>query len=174
MNNYDSFNSDESLTQLGKQLVDLPIEPRLGKSILAAIALRCLDPVLTIVCALSYRDPFIIPTTDRERINLRELKRGFFSLDCDSDHVTLVKAYREWQSNNQDQFGGHSRSNQYSQRQKEPKDYLSFPTMAYIKNLRHQLLGQLRSAGFIKMKGNNWNSINEININSDKWSVVKV
>ena len=123
---------------------------------------------------------------------MRELKRGFFSLDCDSDHVTLVKAYREWQSNNQDQFGGHSRSNQYSQRQKEPKDYLSFPTMAYIKNLRfvclfvclqiilfvykfrHQLLGQLRSAGFIKMKGNNWNSINEININSDKWSVVKV
>ena len=35
-----ALNPDESLTTLGSQLVDLPIEPRLGKSVLAAITLR--------------------------------------------------------------------------------------------------------------------------------------
>ena len=47
----------EDLTELGHHLADLPVEPRLGKMVLYSIVLKCLDPVLTIVCALAYRDP---------------------------------------------------------------------------------------------------------------------
>ena len=43
------------ITELGNHLLDLPVEPHLGKMILYAVSLKCLDPVLTIVACLSYR-----------------------------------------------------------------------------------------------------------------------
>lgn len=53
----DALDPWEELTELGLHLLDLPIEPRLGKMVLYAVVLKCLDPVLTIVCSLAYRDP---------------------------------------------------------------------------------------------------------------------
>lgn len=51
----DALDTWESLTELGTHLLDLPIEPRLGKMLLYAVVLKCLDPILTIVCSLAYR-----------------------------------------------------------------------------------------------------------------------
>ena len=45
----------EGLTQLGRHLAALPLPPRVGKLILYGVLFRCLDPVLTIACAMSYR-----------------------------------------------------------------------------------------------------------------------
>ena len=45
----------EDVTELGNHLLDLPVEPRLGKMVLYAVVLKCLDPVLTIVCCAAYR-----------------------------------------------------------------------------------------------------------------------
>ena len=45
------------LTEIGHHLADLPIEPRYGKMLLYSNVLKCLDPVLTIVCTLSHKDP---------------------------------------------------------------------------------------------------------------------
>ena len=45
----------EDVTELGSHLLDLPIEPRLAKMLLYSVVLKCLDPVLTIVCCSSYR-----------------------------------------------------------------------------------------------------------------------
>lgn len=53
----DVLDSFEDLTEFGYHLIDLPIEPRLGKMILMAVVLKCLDPVLTITCALAHKDP---------------------------------------------------------------------------------------------------------------------
>ena len=53
----DALDDEEELTELGKILVDLPIDPRLGKMILFSIMLKCLDPVLTIATSLAYKDP---------------------------------------------------------------------------------------------------------------------
>ncbi len=53
----DALDDEEELTELGKILVDLPIDPRLGKMILFGIVLKCLDSVLTIASCLAYRDP---------------------------------------------------------------------------------------------------------------------
>ncbi|UYV78743.1 YTHDC2 [Cordylochernes scorpioides] len=53
----DSLDPWEELTELGLHLLDLPIDPRLGKMVLYSVVLKCLDPVLTIVCALAYKDP---------------------------------------------------------------------------------------------------------------------
>ena len=53
----DALDSNEDLTELGRHLADLPVEPHLGKMVLNSIVLKCIDPVLTIVCSLAYKDP---------------------------------------------------------------------------------------------------------------------
>ena len=53
----DALDPYEDLTELGHHLADLPVEPRYAKMILYAVVLKCLDPVLTIACALAYKDP---------------------------------------------------------------------------------------------------------------------
>lgn len=47
------FDENENFTELGRILADLAIEPHYAKMIIYAVLLRCLDPILTIVCALS-------------------------------------------------------------------------------------------------------------------------
>ena len=51
----EALNNLEDITELGNHLLDLPVEPRLGKMILYAVSLKCLDPVLTIVACLSHK-----------------------------------------------------------------------------------------------------------------------
>lgn len=51
----DALTPCEDLTELGQHLVNLAVEPRLGKCLLFAVLLRCLDPVLTIVCTLTHK-----------------------------------------------------------------------------------------------------------------------
>ncbi|TPX54512.1 hypothetical protein PhCBS80983_g05892 [Powellomyces hirtus] len=48
-----AFTPDEQLTPLGRKLSHLPLDTRLGKMLLTAAALRCLDPVLTICAVIS-------------------------------------------------------------------------------------------------------------------------
>jgi HrpA-like RNA helicase len=52
----------EEVTPLGSHLLELPLEPVLGKVLLHGVLLKCLDPVLSIVSCAAYRDPFQIPT----------------------------------------------------------------------------------------------------------------
>ena len=46
---------DETLTQLGSHLAALPLAPQLGKLVLYGALFGCVDPMLTIACAMSYR-----------------------------------------------------------------------------------------------------------------------
>ena len=45
----------EGLTQLGRHLAALPLQPAAGKLLLYGLLFRCLDPMLTIACGLAYR-----------------------------------------------------------------------------------------------------------------------
>lgn len=51
----------ESLTALGAHLANLPVDVHIGKMILFGAIFRCLDPVLTIAAALSFKSPFMRP-----------------------------------------------------------------------------------------------------------------
>ncbi|MFN9940457.1 MAG: hypothetical protein ACK56I_13375, partial [bacterium] len=59
---------DESLTTLGHALAQLPMSPQLGKMVMYGILLGCLDPALTLSCAMAYRSPFVLPMNDREKV----------------------------------------------------------------------------------------------------------
>ena len=66
--------SGEELTPLGRWLGRLPLDPRPGLIVTLGRLYGCLDPCVTVACAMSYRDPFVI-STDEIRRRGDELRR---------------------------------------------------------------------------------------------------
>jgi ATP-dependent helicase HrpA len=62
-----AINADVYLTQTGRQLARLPLDPRLGCMLLAASKLGCVSEVLIIVSALSAQDPRERPLDAQEK-----------------------------------------------------------------------------------------------------------
>ncbi|GBP07584.1 Probable ATP-dependent RNA helicase YTHDC2 [Eumeta japonica] len=67
----------ESVTDLGKHLVDLPLDVQLGKCLLYGVFLKCYDPILTICAYHSVKDPFILPTDRSAKAKLRSAQTVF-------------------------------------------------------------------------------------------------
>ncbi|XP_050186132.1 3'-5' RNA helicase YTHDC2-like [Myiozetetes cayanensis] len=156
----DAMDPWEDLTELGYHLTELPVEPHLGKMVLCAVALKCLDPVLTIACALAYRDPFVLPALASQK-RAAMLCRKRFTAGTFSDHMVLLRAFQAWQKARSDGW----------ERAFCEKNFLSQATMEIIVGMRTQLLGQLRASGFVRARGGA--DIRDVNINSENWAVVK-
>ncbi len=77
---------ERRLTEIGRRLAKLPIDPRLGRMVLAAERHGCVREVLVIAAALSIQDPRERPERAREKAN--ELHNRF-TVDG-SDLLTLV------------------------------------------------------------------------------------
>ncbi|KAL4228088.1 3'-5' RNA helicase ythdc2 [Mactra antiquata] len=156
----DALDMGEEMTELGRHLADLPVEPHLGKMVLYSIVLKCVDPVLTVVCSLSYKDPFLIPNQPSEKRMLSMIKQNF-AADTFSDHMTLLRLFQAWQK---------ARSEGW-ERQFCSRNYISPAVMEMIVGMRAQLLGQLRASGFVRARGGG--DIRDLNTNSENWAVVK-
>jgi len=145
----------EEVTSLGCHLLDIPLDPVYGKILLYGVMLCCLDPILTICCCISYRDPFLIETTGGERPDkVRKRLAG----DSNSDHQILLNAYQEWESAK-------------DRRAWSRRNMISHSTMEMIAGMRQQVLASLKDNGFLKARGNN--NLQPYNVNSANWSVVK-
>ncbi|KAG8185460.1 hypothetical protein JTE90_019719 [Oedothorax gibbosus] len=156
----DALDPWEELTELGLHLLDLPIEPRLGKMILYSVVLKCLDPVLTITCCLSYRDPFVIPSQPAQKRAVAMAKRKFAG-ETFSDHMLLLRAFQAWQR----------AKSENRERNFCSKNFISSATMEMVVGMRTQILGQLRASGFIRPGGSG--DIRDLNCNSEIWAVIK-
>ena len=112
----------DSLTDTGRRLARLPIDPRLGRMILEADRLGCVREVLVIVAAMSLQDPRERPAEQRAQadqlharfkaegsdlltwLNLwryvreqqRELSSSAFRRMCKREHLNYLRI-REWQ-----------------------------------------------------------------------------
>uniref|UniRef100_A0A3P8YHJ1 RNA helicase n=1 Tax=Esox lucius TaxID=8010 RepID=A0A3P8YHJ1_ESOLU len=156
----DAMDPWEDLTELGYHLADLPVEPHLGKMVLCAVVLKCLDPILTIACTLAHRDPFVLPSqASQKRASMLCRKR--FTAGTFSDHMALLRAFQAWQKARSDGW----------ERSFCEKNFLSQATMEIIIGMRTQLLGQLRAIGFVRARGGG--DIRDVNLNSENWAVVK-
>uniref|UniRef100_W5KNU3 RNA helicase n=1 Tax=Astyanax mexicanus TaxID=7994 RepID=W5KNU3_ASTMX len=156
----DAMDPWEDLTELGYHLADLPVEPHLGKMVLCAVVLKCLDPILTIACTLAYRDPFVLPAQASQK-RAAMLCRKRFAANTFSDHMALLRAFQAWQKARADGW----------ERSFCENNFLSQATMEIIIGLRTQLLGQLRAIGFVRARGGG--DIRDVNLNSENWAVVK-
>nr|CAH0102024.1 unnamed protein product [Daphnia galeata] len=156
----DAFDSQSKVTDVGLRLVDLSVEPRLGKILLVGVGLRCLDPVLTIICCLARDDPFITPASPDER-KVAIMRRYDLAPDYLSDHLALLKAYHLWEKGNDE-----GRKRQVCQ-----ENYLSVANIELIFLLRVLLVGELRASGYIRSRGNA--DIRNLNIHSESWTAIK-
>lgn len=155
-----ALDDDENLTELGLILADLPVDARLGKILLYGIFLKCLDPVLTIVSALSVNDPFVLPTNAADKDRASKSKRDMAE-DSYSDCLCLLRAFQKWND-----VRPSTKERQFCNR-----FFLNSGTMDTIGSLRTKILGHLRSIGLVKSYGAG--NIQDLNQYSDSWAVVK-
>ncbi|KAJ6816993.1 DExH-box ATP-dependent RNA helicase DExH3 isoform X2 [Iris pallida] len=64
----EALDEKKNLTNLGKYLSMLPVDPKLGKMLIMGAVYRCLDPILTVVSGLSVRDPFLLPQDKKDEL----------------------------------------------------------------------------------------------------------
>ncbi|WEJ96399.1 DEAH-box ATP-dependent RNA helicase prp22 [Yamadazyma tenuis] len=83
------------LTRLGKKMSDLPMEPKLAKTVIKSIDYECSEEVLTIVSMLSVQNVFYRP---KQKQSLADQRRARFN-HSSGDHLTLLNVYRSWALN---------------------------------------------------------------------------
>lgn len=155
LKNINALDSHENMTDLGNHLAHMPIDCLLGKAILYALLLRCLDPVLTIVSALSLRDPFLLPIA-RNSDCVDKMKKEF-SENSLSDHKMLYNTYTAWYSHtNQAKFCA--------------DNSISNSNMTMIKGVKTVLMRHLKKMGYITEKSE---SAQNYNNNALNWPVIK-
>lgn len=151
-----ALDTDENITHLGIHLANMPVDCQLGKMILYSIVLRCLDPVVTIVSALSVKDPFTLPVGgEGEKIN--KIKKQFANNSL-SDHQMLLNTFEMW-------------SKQKRRGEFCAENYISNGNMQMIQGLRRLIMGHLKMAQFIS--DDSARNPKKLNENSLKWEIVK-
>lgn len=83
------------LTQIGRQLAQLPVDPRLGRMMIEAAKLGCLHEVMIIVAALSIQDPRERP---QEKQQAADEKHRRFA-DKKSDFLAFLNLWNYLQEN---------------------------------------------------------------------------
>ncbi|CAL8471800.1 g11342 [Coccomyxa elongata] len=97
LTNLGALDDSEELTALGRHLTLMPMDARLAKTLIYAVILRCVGPVLTVVAAMGYGRPaFQSPPDRREEAELAKRQLTADSAAARSDHLALVAAFSGW------------------------------------------------------------------------------
>ncbi|XP_063846008.1 pre-mRNA-splicing factor ATP-dependent RNA helicase PRP16-like [Scylla paramamosain] len=110
------------LTQLGRAMVEFPLDPALSKMLLAGVDMGCSEEILTIVSMLSVPALFYRPKGREEEADAMREK---FQVP-ESDHLTFLNIYRQW------------RLQQYSSGWCT-KHFLHFKALKKVREVRQQL-----------------------------------
>lgn len=92
-----ALDNQGELTQLGRDMANFPLDPTMSKMVIESINDGCSNEVLIIVSMLSGPNVFYRPE-GREEESDRERERFYIH---DSDHLTLLNVYKQWQRNNE-------------------------------------------------------------------------
>uniref|UniRef100_A0A914ZBK4 RNA helicase n=1 Tax=Panagrolaimus superbus TaxID=310955 RepID=A0A914ZBK4_9BILA len=97
---YSSLRKDiePDITELGSIIAQLPLEPQLARMLLFGISLQCFNPIVTLVAALSHRDPFILPLGEERQLALSA--RDCLGGHDLSDHLMLIRAFYAYTDQN--------------------------------------------------------------------------
>ncbi len=85
-----AVDEDNALTDLGRELARLPLDPRVGRMLIAARAEACLEQLLVIAAALSVQDPRERPLAKQGAADERHARFA----DERSDFLALLKLWR--------------------------------------------------------------------------------
>ncbi|KER32806.1 hypothetical protein T265_12762, partial [Opisthorchis viverrini] len=89
---FGALDNTGSLTNLGRQMVEFPLDPALSKLLITSCDMDCSEEILTIVSMLSVPSVFYRPKgREEESDNAREK----FQVP-ESDHLTLLNVFTQW------------------------------------------------------------------------------
>ncbi|MGF1788349.1 ATP-dependent RNA helicase HrpA [Photobacterium swingsii] len=125
------------LTQLGRQLARLPIDPRLARMVLEAPKQGALREVMIIACALSIQDPRERPS---EKKQASDEKHRRFN-DKDSDFLSYVNLWDYIQEQQKELSG-----NQFRRQCK--KDYLNYLRVREWQDIYYQVSQVVKELDF--------------------------
>ena len=125
------------LTRLGRQLMTLPVDPRLGRMLLAANELNSLNEVIIIVSAMAVQDPRERPAEKQQASD--EKHRRF--RDDHSDFIAYINLWRYVEEQRQELS-----KSQFRKLCK--REYLSFLRLQEWREIHHQLLLACKKLGF--------------------------
>ena len=123
-----AVNKDQKLTRVGSQLSRLPIDPRIGRMILAAHDTNAVDELLIIASALAVQDPRERPADKKQASD--QAHREFY--DDDSDFLSYVNLWRWYEGQRQELSSSQLRK-------LCKKHYLGFMRMREWKDMHRQL-----------------------------------
>ena len=135
-----ALDEDRNLTALGRVLLQVPIDPALGKLLLFGSFFRCLDSALTLAAVLANRDPFLIPPDIRSEATKK--KDAWADDAFRSDPMTVVKAFNEWAK--LDSRGQWREAADFCY-----ENLLAKSTMGQIKMVRRALLQSINQTGIV-------------------------
>lgn len=150
----DALNEKDEITELGVHLANMPVDCQFGKAILFAVVMRCVDPVVTIVSALSVKDVFLLPQNHGvDKVAKLKKQLSNYSL---SDHLMIYKMFNQWSNQNGENVNDFCRNNN-----------ICNGNMHMIKLIKREICDHLNRTL------QNEVDIEEIDKNSNNWSVVK-
>lgn len=123
------FTEDELITELGRHLVDIPVDVQLGKALMYGVFFKCVEPLTTIVAFHSVKDPFILPT-DRSLHGTASVQRKSLSGDYFSDQMGILALYDSYMA---------IRNNRRKKQEFCNKHFLSMPCMEIFVSTRKQI-----------------------------------
>ncbi|CAG9331782.1 unnamed protein product [Blepharisma stoltei] len=141
-----ALNDTGGLTDLGKKMVEFPLDPPLSKMLLESEKYRCTSELLTIVSMLSVPSVFYRPK-DRET-DADSAREKFFVPE--SDHLTLLNVYNQWKNNGY-------RSDWANEH------FIHVKALRKVREVRAQLLDIMNSLRIEEMScGNNWDMVRKV------------
>jgi len=144
-----AFDESENMTELGQRLCSIAIEPRICKMVLWATLLGCADPALKIGCAISYRDPFVLPYNEEQKKFARAAKMEL-SLGMESDLIALLRCVQGWNLAIQ-KNGGVRAGYQFAD-----QNFLMGSSLTMIADVDIQLSKELQRHGYPNPQSNGW------------------
>ncbi|RYG56246.1 hypothetical protein EON66_03365, partial [archaeon] len=131
------------LTEVGRKMVEFPLDPPLSKMLIMAELLGCTAEVATVVSMLSVPSVFFRPR-DREAESDAAREKFFVP---ESDHLTLLNVYLQWKRN------GYSAS-------WCTQHFIHIKAMKKAREARQQLLDIMKMQGILLTTcGNNWDVV---------------
>ncbi len=132
-----AVNEQRQLTEIGWQLSKLPIDPRIGRMILAAKPENCLNEVLIIASALSIQDPRERPLEAQQAADTAQQQ----FVDEQSDFLSLLRLWHFFQEQ-----ARHLSKNKFRQRCRD--HFLSYLRLREWQDIHHQLMTVVKESGW--------------------------
>ncbi len=132
----DALSHSRQLTDSGRKMAILPVDPRYARMLITASAQGCLRELLIIVSALSIQDPREISSENRQAA-MQQLAEFDHT---DSDFLGLVKLWDNYEKRRQDM-------NQGQLRRHCKKYFLSYMRMREWREIHHQLVLSCQNLG---------------------------